>query len=127
MAFTKIAGVKKYFKYSECTQNQPLVADGEYIGSEEGMYGIQHNFKQRDGNIVVLNKAGHLDWLLDNYVKLGQRVNINYAGKSELTKGQFKGKEAHSFELAIEDVPVDAKAPAESVAASDIIDGDIKL
>ena len=103
MAFKKVSGTKKYYKYTECTPNQKLVDDGDYVGETQGKFGVQHEFRQKNGEIVVLNSAGHLNWLLNEHLIEGQRCNVFYAEKKMLTKGPFKGKEAHTFELEIDD------------------------
>lgn len=74
-----------------------------YQGPEEGKFGIQHVFRQDNGEIVVLNSAGHLNWLLENHAPTGSLCNVSYAEKILLTKGAFKGKDAHNFELEVDD------------------------
>ena len=106
MAFKKIAGVRKYYKYKDCTPGQRLVEDGEYTGSEEGKFGIQHIFNQRNGEVVCLNSAGHLNYLLKEHVKTGMRVNVIYADRKTLAKGPFAGKEAHTFDIEVDDASV---------------------
>jgi hypothetical protein len=104
MAYQKVSGQRKYFKYAECTAGQKLVEDGTYKGIEEGTYGPQYIFNQKNGDIVVLNKAGHLSWLIDKYLKTGQLCNVYYKGMGEpLSKGPFKGKEPHTFDLEVDD------------------------
>ncbi len=102
MAFQKVESAKKYFKYAECKSGDKLVNEGHYVGPYEGKFGVQHDFKQKDGIIVCLNSSGHLNWLLDNHVEKGDLVNVFYAGKVTLTKGVMKGKEAHNFEIEID-------------------------
>lgn len=126
MAFKKIAGVRKYYKYKDCTPGQRLVDDGEYTGSEEGKFGIQHLFTQRNGEVVCLNSAGHLNYLLKEHVKVGQRVHIDYADRKVLAKGTFAGKEAHTFDLSVDDAPV-AQTAESAAAAVPSADGDISL
>jgi len=105
MAFVKVSGARKYFKYSECEKGQKLVDQGTFIGSEEGKFGVQHLFKGKDGSTTVLNSAGHLNWLLDEHVNTNDLVNVYYEGKEMLLKGPMKGKEAHRFELEVDDGP----------------------
>lgn len=103
MAFKKVSTARKYFKFAECKPGDKLVDAGIYVGPEEGRFGIQHIYKQTNGEIVCLNSSGHLNWLMENHVKPGQLVNVYYADKVMLTKGAFKGKEAHNFEVEIDD------------------------
>ena len=103
MAFTKVETNRKYYKYAECTPGQKLVDAGIYTGPSEGKFGVQHSFAQADGTTVVLNSSGHLNWLLENHVVPGKLVNVFYADKVLLTRGTYKGKEAHNFELEVDD------------------------
>lgn len=105
MGFQKVAGARKYFKYRECEKGQKLIHEGLYVGPEEGKFGIQHVFRLRGGSkdTVVLNSAGHLNWLLENYATPGKTFcNVFYDGKNLLERGAMKGKEAHRFELEVE-------------------------
>jgi len=127
MAF-KPVGARKYFKYSECKPGQVLVGEGSFMGSEQGLYGVQHLFKEKTGDVVCLNSAGQLNWLVDNHLKPGAVCKVTYVDKKPLTKGQMKGKEAHSFSLEVDDdqgqpVKVESpKAPTVLGVASDIDD-----
>lgn len=128
MAFKQVAGARTYYKYAECTDGQKLVDDGEFVGTEEGKFGVQHIFRQRDSKVVCLNSAGHLNWLVDNHVKPGSRCNVYYAGKTTLTKGAMAGKEAHNFSLEIDDeAAVTAPAELPKVAVSGAGESDISL
>ena len=98
MAFQKVTPVSKYYKYSECVPGQVLDT-GTFLKSFEGKYGIQYEFKDESGEIVVLNKSGQLDYLMEKFVTVGDKVRITYKGKITLTKGKYVGTEAHNFEL----------------------------
>lgn len=110
-----MSGKRKYFKYNECKEKDVLVAAGTYVGSEEGKFGVQHVFRQKDGDIVVLNSAGHLNFLLENHVQVGSICNVIYAGKVRLTRGAMAGKDAHNFEVEVAD---QVSAPTKVVAAT---------
>lgn len=120
MTFKRVSGARKYFKYAECAPGQKLIENGVYLGPEDGKFGIQHLFRGTDGVTTVLNSAGHLNWLLKAHVTAGQRVNVTYVGKDTLPGGKFEGKEAHGFELDVDDDPatvVTAKGVADALAA----------
>lgn len=118
MAFRKVDGARKYFKYNECSPGQRLVENGEYLGTEEGTYGIQHLFKT-DSGVTVLNSSGHLNWMLEKHVTVGQRVNVDYAGSDVLQKGPMTGKRAHKFDLEVDDTPTtNATAQAATTTAT---------
>jgi len=116
MAFKKVETQRTYFKYNECKKGQALVSEGVYTGPEEGRFGIQHIFKQKDGKIVCLNSSGHLNWLIDNHGYQGMMCNIHYDGKVLLENGAFKGKEAHNFELEIDEEYIDPRAGVKPAA-----------
>lgn len=104
MAFKKVGGGRKYFKYAECQAGQVLVAKGKYLGAEQGKFGIQHVFQDLNGDgEIVLNSSGHLNYLLDKYAVIGTICMVEYTGKVELEKGKFAGKECHNFELYTDD------------------------
>jgi len=126
MAFKKVAATRKYYKYSECEKGQMLIDNGLYVGEEQGKYGIQHIFKQQDGQVVVLNSAGQLNWQLENHATPGKtRCNVFYAGKITLEKGAMAGKESHQFELETDDDAPQAEVKAASV--EDALTPDISL
>ena len=54
-----------------------------------------------DGQKVVLNYAGHLKYLINEYLEEGDMCQIFYAGTEILQRGAFAGKETHKFELAL--------------------------
>lgn len=93
---------------------------GLYVGEEQGKFGIQHVFKEKK-ETVVLNSAGHLNWLLSNHVQPGQLCNVIYAGKVVIPKGTFAGKDAHNFELEVDDAPVKASPPLDVASGMDDI------
>jgi acetyltransferase-like isoleucine patch superfamily enzyme len=127
MGFKKVSGTRKYFKYKDCAPGQVLVENGEYLGSEEGKFGIQHLFRQEDGETVCLNSAGHLNYLIEKNVKPGMHCNVIYAEKVALTSGTFAGKEAHNFELEIDEGDLKRPPVKASVEVAATADEDITL
>jgi len=104
MAFQKVGGSRKYFKYSECTPGQKLIENGLYVGAEEGKYGVQHIFNLPSKETAVLNSAGKLNYQLENFATPGKtRCNVTYAGKSKITKGAMAGKDFHDFDTEVDD------------------------
>jgi len=94
----ELVSAPKYIKYSEQNKGDVLV-EGVYQGSQEGKYGIQHYFDDKNGQRVVLNSSGQLNYLVDSYLAEGQSCKVVYQGKVKLDKGAMKGKEAHQFDL----------------------------
>lgn len=102
MAFKKVSTQKKFYKYKECTPGQKLVDEGFYVGPSQGKFGVIHDFKQKNGELVTLNSAGHLNWLLEKHVNTGDLVNVYYKEKTKVAKGPLAGKDTHAFELEID-------------------------
>lgn len=105
MAFKKVSGAVKYYRYAECQPGQLLV-EGTFLGEREGKYGKEYEFRDVSGELVVLNKAGHLDWLMKKHAKPladGVPCQIYYADRNTLTSGKFAGKEAHRFDLYLDE------------------------
>lgn len=103
MAFKRVAtGNFRYVKYKECEEGQVL-ATGVYLGHKPGMYGIQHQIKEDDGSIAVLNSSGQLNWQFENLVTPGAYVRVTYNGMITIEKGKMKGKESHQFLLDIDE------------------------
>jgi hypothetical protein len=120
MAFVKVGGARKYYKYSEMNEGDTPVTNCVYLGEEEGKYGIQHLFRDDEGTVHVLNSAGHLNHQLEEYVSVGQRCNVTYLGKDKLTKGKFAGKEYHKFSVEADDSFVASPAATTATSPTDI-------
>lgn len=78
-----------------------------------------HKFKTIDGNVMVFNSSGSLDYKI-GLLTPGDVIDIVYLGKEVLKGGKYAGKEFHSFEV-MRDVPetnVKPIASAKKVAAS---------
>lgn len=99
MEFKSVFPARKYYKYSE-TEAGTVLATGIYKGPVEGTYGTQHIIREADGTEVVLNKAGHLDFLLAKAGK-GTTVQVVYLGEGIVTKGKFKNKKVHNFDVQV--------------------------
>lgn len=126
--FRKVAGARKYYKYSECDKGQKLVSAGLYVGPEEGKFGINHVFKQEDGQTISLNSAGHLNWLLEDNTTAGKTVcNVYYDGKEMLTKGAMKGKEAHRFELEVREPQTHVVSKVKDTEPAKMVQGTLAL
>ena len=104
MAFKKVGGAKKFFKYAECQAGQVLVENGLYMGTEEGTYGPYHVFREKEGQLHCLNSAGQLDYLIKSFAKAGESAcKVIYSGMEEVTKGPMKGEKAHTFEFYVDE------------------------
>jgi hypothetical protein len=98
MSGKEIGGQKKYFKYADCKPGDVLV-DGKFLRDFQGKYGIQWEYLDNSGEVVVLNSAGQLNYKMDAYVSPGDMVQIIYEGMITLDKGPMSGKDSHQFKL----------------------------
>lgn len=74
---------------------------GTYRGSFEDKYEkLNHKIGQDDGTTKVINGTGLLNALLEK-VAVGAKVDIVYKGKSQITSGQYKGTDSHSFDVFV--------------------------
>ena len=120
--FKTVGGPKKYYKYKECEQGQVLV-EGIYMGTTPNKFGKDNfDFKPEDGPTVSLNHAGQLAYLVENFVREGDLVQVIYDGTSTLEKGAFKGKEVHNFIVNVADTNEQLAAPAAKEEATGDID-----
>lgn len=119
MAFTKVGNIK-YYDLMQCSQGDLLV-EGYYNGIVQGQFGDQYEFKGDDGALTVLS-GGHLRWLIDKFVNIGDRCQVYYDGNDIMQKGAFKGKLAHKFELLVdeEDNNAPAQEPQEPQESEDV-------
>ena len=101
MGFKEVAGTKSYVKYVDCEKGQVLVT-GKYIRDIQGKYGVQYEFMAESGEVVVLNKAGSLDYKME-FINEGDKIQVIYDGTVKLTKGAFAGKDAHQFKVLRDD------------------------
>ena len=113
----KVGGSTKYIKFNELNKGDIVFEKAKYIETFEGKFGDNHKFMTEDMEQIVCPSAGQLNYLIRTYLTEGQNCKIEYLGKKEITTGAMKGKEAHSFELYVED-----NAPTKKVATSTSLD-----
>lgn len=107
-----------YFKYAELNPGDVLIEKGTYLETKEGKYGAQHYFEETSNSErKVLNSSGQLNYLVDTYLKEGTVCKIVYKGKVLLSKGAMSGKEAHNFDLYVDDETVEKSVDAASTKA----------
>ena len=101
MSFSSVFKKEVYYKYAECAEGT-ILAEGYYKGTREGTFGTQFLFDCGE-TVVVLNKAGQLSWLLGQINQnSGRKVRVVYKGQQVLTKGRFKNKPVHQFEVLVD-------------------------
>lgn len=77
------------------------IAEGTYVESlPNPMDSNKLDFKleTEDGKTVIVNGAGNLGHNM-KFVNVGDYIQIRYNGKQEITKGSYKGRLAHNFEV----------------------------
>jgi hypothetical protein len=120
MGFKEVGGARTYLKYKDCVKGQVLV-EGRYVRSFEGKYGIQYEYIQDDGEVIVLNKAGQLDYKMD-FIKPDAIVKITYDGHIILDKGTYKGSKSHQFTVLCDDDFAEEPETADSEGIDDFSD-----
>lgn len=105
-----------YFRPKDLKVGETI--SGEYLGTiVDRFQNTGHKLKLADGSIGILNGAGQLNALLAK-VAVGSSIDIVYQGKNVMTKGQFKGAQAHSFDVYTEAVE-DSDTPAVETSSDD--------
>ena len=119
MAMKKAFISRTYTKYKECTPGQILINDGIYKKSEIGGYDKLNHIFGVEGGEAVLNSANKLNYLVENFLTPGMKCRVVYVGKFIVTKGKYQGKEAHDFELFVDDSEEGLVAPDEDIIRAD--------
>lgn len=88
------------FPIKEASKGDQLVAMGEYVGITESKFGNNYNFIQlEDGGHIVLS-GGALKWRVESgHMSEGDVFDIFYEGKETMEKGDYKGKDVHTFKI----------------------------
>ena len=114
----KVFASRTYISYKECKPGDVLV-DGVFKASEMGNFDkLNHIFRTTAGE-TVLNSSGKIDYLIEQFLTPGMRCKVVYLGKIVLTKGKYKGKESHDFELYVDDSSEAILAPDEDAVRAD--------
>lgn len=106
-----ISGSQSYRKWSEYKEGDVVI--GQYVGIHICQYDKENvkikvldaQFKDGSGEsfigkTLVINHCGSLEHAMKE-VSEGECLQIEYTGKTMLTKGPFKGKEAHTVEVNV--------------------------
>lgn len=79
---------------------------GAFVRSEPNKFKGQNYVLRTANGIEVLNGCGSLTGQInDAGVKEGDILKVTYEGKITLTKGDYKGKEAHQYSVKIKRIP----------------------
>ncbi len=97
MAFERLGGPKTFINLKEHSAGDVLL-EGIFTHTYQGMYGDNYQFRCEPQGDVVIGSVGHLKYCMKE-VNQGDYIRLIYNGREILTKGAFKGKSAHTFEL----------------------------
>lgn len=108
MAFKKMNVEKNFLKWKDCAEGD-VIAFGVFEKCGEDNFGNPtYEFRNPDTNTIqVLNSAGHLNYLLNEYAVFGDFCKITYDGTIKIEKGKMAGKDSHTFTLEIDDEKFD--------------------
>ena len=98
MNYTRELGQKRFIKLAELEKGQD-VAVGKFLGFVTGKFGQEGQMELEDGAIMCLPKAGHLNYLLEEFAKEGESYRIVYDGKETIENGKYAGTMGHRFKL----------------------------
>lgn len=115
-----LGGAQNYRKWEDYEVGDIVI--GEFIGTHEDQFKktnykikvLDAQFVDTDlaesliGKTLVLNSNGSLDKQMEE-VEEGETIQVEYNGKSLLTKGPFAGKEAHGVTVSIVEVEESAE------------------
>lgn len=106
-----VSGANLFRKWDEWDVGDVMIA--KYIGTHTDQYEkecpiievVDAQFKDKSGNKydgkkMVLNNCGMLMKAMKQ-VQFGEMVQITYTGTSEIEKGKFKGKDAHTMTVDV--------------------------
>lgn len=100
MAFKETSSVIRYVRSAEHKAGDVLV-EGHYAGLVPSSYGDNHKFITLDGEIVVINKSGSLNYKMQA-VKVNDYVRITHMGEEKLTKGLMAGKKCWKYKVEVD-------------------------
>jgi hypothetical protein len=84
-----------------------IIIEGSFLESMPNPFDnekLDFKFISDENKTIILNGGGNLGYQMDG-IEPGTTVQVSYNGKKPITKGKFKGREAHDFvvlELEIE-------------------------
>lgn len=107
--YREIGGKRSYPKPAQFEPGDTMV-EGKFRGELNGMYGIQYEFEDDKGEIIVLSSWGQLKYKM-SFVTVGDTVKVQYEGKEEMPSGPYKGQGVHQFTVMVLDG--EALEPAE--------------
>jgi hypothetical protein len=95
----------EFIRPSKLTEedNGRVLVEGVFIETLPNHYDdtkVDYKIEKEDGSVAVINGAGNLGFRMKS-ISPGDLVQITYCGKQEISKGKFKGRQSHNFEVLI--------------------------
>jgi len=80
-----------------------VILEGEYLGTVLNPLSKKNDFKfKTNDGISIINNTGGLAVRMSQ-VNPGTLCQVVYNGKTKIESGDYKGKEAHQFNVLVED------------------------
>jgi len=120
MALQNISAFGKLKKYTDAKPGEILVQLGKFLGVTQGQFGPIYEFQDGPEKISLPN-CGSLEFLhKKEKLKIGNKYQVKFLGKKEITDGKFKGKSFNELEI-LEDVPDDSPVHSGQSDLDDIL------
>lgn len=76
------------------------VVVGEYLGSYQGKFGINHEIYSRELGKIVINGCGTLNKAMEK-VHENELIQIKYNGLNKISRGQYAGRDFHDVTVLV--------------------------
>jgi len=81
-----------------------LVAEGVWVGTRKGKFGpIFEIYNEQTEESLMVPGSGQLKYKMQEFVKLGQFVEIEYDGREKMREGTYRGADVHCFKVFVDD------------------------
>ena len=83
-----------------------VLLEGRFVESMPNPFDnekLDFKFSDNEDKTVIINGAGNLTYKMKG-IEPGAMVQVSYNGKKEISKGNYKGRMAHDFEVMEEDI-----------------------
>lgn len=101
--YREIGGKRSYPKPKDFDTGEAMV-EGVYKREINGTYGVQFEFEDEEGEVIVLSSWGQLKYKM-GFVSEGDKVKVVYEGQELMPSGPFKGSKVHQFTVLVLDGP----------------------
>jgi hypothetical protein len=103
MSRREIGGQGEFVDFKRLRQGD-LVAEGVWVGTRKGKFGpIFEIYNEDTEESVIVPGSGQLKYKMQEFVKLGQFVEIEYDGTEKMREGTYRGSDVHCFRVFVDD------------------------